>query len=104
LTYFDWILVAFATLSGVAKVLGIQVERKGASEFGFSFVWVRAMGFFQLASIPLIFLGFDLLVIATFGVPYLPFVYFGIKHKQAPLAIMSVVIFSLTFIHWITGL
>jgi hypothetical protein len=104
LAYFDWILVAFAALSGVAKVIGVQVERKGASEFGFSYGWVRAIGIFQLASIPLIFFGYDILVIAAFGAPYLPFVYFGIKHKQAPLAIMSAVIFGLTIIHWMMGL
>ena len=101
--YFDWILAIFATLSGMAKVTGIEVERKGANEFGFSYAWIRGMGVLQLASIPLIFLGHDLLVVVIFGLPYLPFVYFGIKHKQAPLSMLSGVIFGLTILHWILG-
>lgn len=99
-TVLNWLMMLFALVSGVAKVIGVQVERHGAEQFAIDYNYIIAMGVLQLLSIPLIYFEYYLAVVFLLGVPYLFIAYLGVTHQQYTLSAFSLVIFFVTAFSW----
>lgn len=103
-TILDLLMIFFAIGSGISKILGIQAERQVVDKFGFNYKYIIVLGALQLVAALFIyfqnyFLGFILL-----GVPYLIFVYFGLKDKDYVLGIFSGVIVGVTLLRWLLSI
>jgi len=101
-TIVSWLLIIFAITSSISKLIRFPAEINTAKQFGLNYKYINVLGVLQLLSALFIyfqnyFAGFLLL-----GVPYLLFVYLGLKQKNYVLSFFSLVIFLITLVMWLT--